>query len=211
MRAGGYIFVISNGTEEIRIDFESVAANAELKVVMGVCQREKGTLYMVVPRDSIDRGIWKVIRAQDALVETRLRRPFWLFGGRVTIPTSDLVWKPDRPDFPMEYGWNAFYMFERPVAMGQIMEHYTRLKKQKGLLDNIACFRFDPSTVLDLEGLLYLAVTSHDLEALTVVPVTRSLEETAQIALSVMEAEVHASAIEQQRSTLSNGKGFPKI
>ena len=105
----------------------------------------------------------------------------------------------------MGYGWNAFYVLEEPAPLEPIRDHYSRLKRIRGLLDDIACFQFDRSRVLQLDGLLFLSVTSHDLESLTVVPVRRSIEEAEEMILSVMRDVCDAAGIEQQPFRLSNG------
>lgn len=200
MKARDYILVVSDGSEAIRIDFTCCAGNAEVRVLIKLCEREGGVLYMVVPARSVTRSILKAARTDSALVSKLPRRSFWRVG-----LVDDLVWRPVTADFQMGYGWNAFYVLKEPPPLEPIRDHYSQLKRIRGLLDDIACFQFDRARVLQLDGLLFLSVTSHDLESLTVVPVRRSLEEAKEMILSVMRDECDASGIEQQPFRLSNG------
>lgn len=201
MKAADYILVISDGSEAIRIDYQSNHRNANIRVLIRLCEREKGILYMVVPARSVTQSILKAARTDSTLVDKLPRRSFWRLG-----LVDDLVWRPATVDFQMKYGWNAFYVFEQPVPPEAVGEHYAGLKKNRGLLDDIACFRFGLSGVLDPEGLLFLSVTSHDLESLTVVPLRHELQETEEIVLSVMRDELDAAGIQRQPFKLSDGR-----
>lgn len=129
MKPWDYILVVSDGSEAIRIDYQSPHRNANIRVLLGLCEREKGILYMVVPARSVTRSILKTARRDSALVSNLPRRSFWRMG-----LVDDLVWSPVTVDFQMDYGWNAFYALEEAVPTKVVSDHYAGLRKHILLL-----------------------------------------------------------------------------
>jgi len=193
-----YILLISNGVEEVRLDFKSEIRGIEFLIGKRLCQSEGGNLYIVIPKNSLySVNIYQQYYSlEKALLETRERKKFYFFGNKISIPKSDLVFLlSEEKNIDLRPGYNVFYIFDKETHLETIREHYIWLKSIK-ILDDLACGCFNKGEIFNFKDLLFFGITSHDLEGLRIIPMRKTLLETKETVLKLLKEKMSISGID---------------